>query len=212
LAADIEGPANEMDDPSAYKRARRRRAALYATLLKANFPVPAGTAFTFVANAAVLGHVNQAIGNRRPAGPIQSGPQGRLRLDAADLRLFWDAVVAARDAGVDFGDWIDADLDAILVMYKGSRGSGYRFLEALRVYHSTAVNDDYARSILDELAQGKSSSWTCRAARKRSCSLRLNGSSTMSCVMRRADSQAGRIFDRFRYSSRKHTACSTANA
>jgi hypothetical protein len=154
LAADIEGPANEIDDPSAFKRARRRRAALYAMLLKANFPAPPGLAVTFVANATVVGLVNQHLGDRRPAGPFESN-RGVLRLNAADLRVWWDTLIAARDAGADFGDWIDADLDAILVMYKGSKGSGYRFLEELRVYHSVAINDDYARTILDELAAGK---------------------------------------------------------
>jgi hypothetical protein len=51
--------------------------------------------------------------------------------------------------------WIDSQLDAILTVYAGSVGSGFRILEPLRVFHSPARDRDYAQEVLDELIQGK---------------------------------------------------------
>jgi hypothetical protein len=94
------------------------------------------------------------VGNSRRR-PFQSNQQGRLRLSAADLPIFFDAVVAARDANAIPGDWVDPGLAAILDVYGGSVGSGFRLLQPLLPFHSTARQDDYAREILSELAQGK---------------------------------------------------------
>ena len=61
LAADIIGPESEQDDQSAYRRARRRRAAFYATLLRADYAAPSGFACSFVVNARVLTMVNAKL-------------------------------------------------------------------------------------------------------------------------------------------------------
>jgi len=154
LAADVVGPANEADDRSAFYRARRRRAVLYATLMKAGFQAPANLAANIMVNREVLEAINRHLGNRR-AQQFQTNQRGSLRLTTADLAAFWDSLLAARDAGVNLGDWIDPGLEAILAVYRGSMGSGYRLLEPLRVYHSPISTADYAEQVLQELKLGK---------------------------------------------------------
>lgn len=154
LAADVVGPANEADDRSAFYRARRRRAALYATLLKAGFQAPTNLASNIMVNREVLEAINRHVGNRRNQ-QFQANQRGSLRLTAADLTAFWDSLLAAKDAGENLGEWIDPGLEAILAVYRGSVGSGYRLLEPLRVYHSPTSTADYAEQVLHELKQGK---------------------------------------------------------
>jgi hypothetical protein len=154
LAADVVGPANEADDRSAFARARRRRAALYATLLKAGFQAPPDFSTNILVNRVVLDAVNNHLGSRREQ-PFQTNQRGSLRLIRADLQAFWDSLLDAKDDGEDLGDWIDPQLEAILAVYRGSVGSGYRLLEPLRVYHSPSSTADYAGEVLRELKQGK---------------------------------------------------------
>jgi hypothetical protein len=66
-----------------------------------------------------------------------------------------DALVSAIDDGANLGDWVDSELQAILNLYSGAVGSGFRLLEPLRPYHSTSRTDDYADEILRELVRGK---------------------------------------------------------
>lgn len=154
LAVDVVGPANEADDRSAFYRARRRRAALYATLMKAGFQAPANLAANIMVNQEVLDAINRHLGNRR-AQPFQTNQRGSLRLTTADLMAFWDSLLAAKDAGENLEDWIDPGLDAILDVYRGSVGSGYRLLQPLGVYHRPTSTADYAEEVLQELKQGK---------------------------------------------------------
>lgn len=154
LAAEVVGPTNEADDYQAFYRARRRRAALYATLMKAAFQTPENLSVAIRVNQEVLGAVNRHLGNRQPQ-PFQTNQRGSLRLTAGNLAAFWDSLLAAKDAGENLGEWIDSGLDAILAVYRGSVGSGYRLLEPLRVYHSPASTADYAEQVLQELKQGK---------------------------------------------------------
>jgi hypothetical protein len=154
LAADVVGPANEADDRSAFYRARRRRAALCATLMKAGFQAPANLAANIMVNREVLEAINRHLGNRR-SQQFQTNQRGSLRLTTADLAAFWDSLLAAREAGENLGDWIDPGLEAILAVYRGSVGSGYRLLEPLRVYHSPTSTADYAEQVLQELKLGK---------------------------------------------------------
>ncbi|HKR47368.1 MAG TPA: DUF87 domain-containing protein [Paraburkholderia sp.] len=152
LSAEVVGPENEADDRSAFLRARRRRAALYATLLKAGFPPPANLNVEVAANAQVLTAINQQVGT---APQFQSNRGGRVHLSAAELTVFFDAVVAANAATPLPDNWIDPGLAAILAVYSGSVGSGFRLLQPLLPFHSTARQDDYASEILGELARGK---------------------------------------------------------
>jgi len=154
LAADVVGPDNVADDRSAFARARRRRAALFATLLKAGFAPPPGLAVDILANQTVRDAVNRHLGNRVPQ-PFQADGRGAIRLTRDTLVGFWDSLIEAQEAGVNLGDWVDSELEAILSVYKGSRGSGFRLLEPLRVYHSPDATADYAAEVLDELKRGK---------------------------------------------------------
>jgi hypothetical protein len=152
LAANVIGPPTEEEDRGGYQRARRRRAALYATLLKANFQVPAQFFFDFSVNANVLTEINQRVAN---GAPIQGDRRGRVRLNGPDLRRFIDALVEAVRAQANLGDWVDTELQAILDIYTAARGAGFRLLEPLRAYHSIARTDDYADEVLRELMAGK---------------------------------------------------------
>jgi hypothetical protein len=154
LAADVIGPANEADDYSAFKRARRRRAALYATLKKAGIPTPKGLSTKIAVNREVLEAINRHLGNRRNQ-QFQAVARGSVHLAGTDYTAFWDSLLAAKDAGADLGGWIDSGLEAILAVYRGSVGSGYRLLEPLRDYHSPTSSDDYAEQVLQELKLGK---------------------------------------------------------
>ncbi len=156
LSANVIGPANEGDDRSEFTRAQQRRAALYATLLKAGLPPPSGFTAQFRVNADVLSEVNQRISSAGSGDKLRSGRGGRVGLDAAQLGLFWDALIEAhRDPSANLGDWVDNQLDAILVMYSGSAGLGFRYLAPLHVYHLPTREDDYADEILEELVVGK---------------------------------------------------------
>src|SRR5207302_1938049 len=81
--------------------------------------------------------VNEHVRKRR-SEPFRSDRHGALALTSRDLPLFWDGLLAARDAGADLGDWVDPQLEAILAFYRGSVGAGYRLLAPLRAYHSLA--------------------------------------------------------------------------
>ncbi len=153
LAANVVGPANEEDDRPEFNRAQRRRAALYATLLKAGLHAPSGFTARFRVNADVLSQVNGKIS---ADGQLQSGAGGRLTLDTAQLLRFWDALLDAHhDPAANLGDWVDNQLDAILTMYSGAVGLGFRYLAPLNVYHLPTRDNDYADEVLDELVAGK---------------------------------------------------------
>ena len=153
LAANVIGPEQREDDWSEWERARRRRAALYATLLKARFRAPTGWSVRFAANQDVVRAVNNVL-HEEARDPVE--PQGgALRLDAENLEAWMEALVEARDAGTVPADWIDADMEAVLTMFRGSVGSGYRLLAPLRVFHAPSATKDYAEQVLDELIKGR---------------------------------------------------------
>jgi len=157
LSADVIGPEDETTDRSAYKRAQRRRCALYATMLKANFEVPAGFSPRFVVNKDVLALINQHITDT-DAPPFAATGGGKLTVNAQNIRLFWDSLLAAKDSSSDnqhLDKWIDSELDAILTVYRGSTGRGFHLLDPLRVFHSPTRDQDYASEVLQELISGK---------------------------------------------------------
>lgn len=71
------------------------------------------------------------------------------------LLAFWDGLIRAHDAGNVPQDWVDEGLEAILSLYRGSVGSGFRLLTPLRVYHAPNRTTDYADEVLQELIDGK---------------------------------------------------------
>ncbi|PHJ62437.1 hypothetical protein VF14_18025 [Nostoc linckia z18] len=186
LSADVIGPADQQTDRGAYQRARRRRAALYATLAKANFLVPDNFNITIAVNASILAQINQSLPS--DIAQLKTVSNGILTLNKQNLVSFWQAFLAAHSTAIDnakntakaankknptptqdelraakeasdienlFSDWLDAELEAILALFKGSVGTGFRLLEPLRVYHSLVSTSDYAEAVLQELVQGK---------------------------------------------------------
>ena len=154
LAADVSGPEQEEDDRSAWNRARRRRAVLYATLLKADFRPPSDFSVRFAANASVVQAVNTVL-QRDGHDPVQSRGRGHLILNAGTLQSWVEALFDARNAQGFPGDWIDSEMDALLTVFRGSVGLGYRLLERLRIFHSPSATRDYAEDVLSELIAGK---------------------------------------------------------
>jgi hypothetical protein len=154
LAANVIGPERQEDDRSAWNRARRRRAVLYATLLKANFAPPRNFSVMFAANRNVVQAVNTVLqGNGYD--PIQSDGRGNLTLNAGNLQTWVEALFDARNAQGFPTNWIDSEMDALLTVFRGSVGLGYRLLERLRVFHSPTRTRDYAEEVLAELIDGK---------------------------------------------------------
>ncbi|GMV36939.1 MAG: hypothetical protein AMXMBFR61_14470 [Fimbriimonadales bacterium] len=154
LAADVIGPEGAEVSYSDLHRSRRRRCALYATLLKAGFRPPENLSAEIVVNKEVLEAVNSNLPSSRD-DRFETNSRGSLRLTSADLPVFWDSLLAAREAGAHLGDWIDSGLDAILTVYRGSKGSGYRVLQPLQIYHRPTSTGDYAEEVLQELKRGK---------------------------------------------------------
>jgi uncharacterized protein DUF87 len=153
LSADVVGPADLQDDPSAFRRAARRRSALFATFLKAGLTPPINFRSRFAVNASVLAIVNGHITGRGRTA-LTADERGNASLTAAQLSDFWDAV-AANSGDQDVVQWLDPQLDAILALYRGSVGSGYRLLQPLNRFHLPTRTDDYADEILSELTSGK---------------------------------------------------------
>lgn len=157
VSADVIGPEDERTDRSAYTRAQRRRCALYATLIKAGFTPPAGFSSRLAVNRDVLNLINQNLTDPQASHFTTTG-RGTLTLNTHNIQLFWDSLLAAKDANggnQHLGRWIDSGLDAILTVYRGSTGRGFRLLEPLRVFHSAARDQDYASEVLQELISGK---------------------------------------------------------
>ena len=154
LAANVIGPERQEDDRSAWNRARRRRTVLYATLLKANFAPPRNFSVRFAANRDVVQAVNTVL-QRNGYDPIQSDGHGNLTLNAGNLQTWVEALFDAQNAQGFPANWIDSEMDALLTVFRGSVGLGYRLLEPLRVFHSPTAVRDYAEEVLAELVDGK---------------------------------------------------------
>jgi len=87
--------------------------------------------------------------------PIQSDGRGNLTLNIGNLQTWVEALCDARNAQGFPADWIDSEMDALLTVFRGSVGLGYRLLERLRVFHSPTRTRDYAEEVLAELIEGK---------------------------------------------------------
>ena len=154
LAANVIGPERKEDDYSAWNRAQRRRAVLYATLLKAGFKPPGRFTVRFAANKDVVAAVNTELEKQRH-DPVQPNGHGTLNLRADNLQKWMEALLDAEKRQGFPSDWIDSEMDALLKVFRGSVGSGYRLLEPLRVFHSPTRTRDYAEEVLSELIDGK---------------------------------------------------------
>lgn len=154
-AANVVGPENRQDNFSEYNRAMRRRSAMYACLLRADFTPDDGFRCPVPTNQDVLEVINDDFND----DPFGSDDQGWVWLDASNLETFWDAVAQNDDeindlAGDGENPWIDTQLEAILTVFTQGTGSGYRILENIRRYHNPGTEGYYPEKIYEDLAAG----------------------------------------------------------
>jgi len=154
--ANVVGPDDFHNDPSEYYRAQRRRAALYACLNRAGFRAPNDFSCPVPTNEDVLDVINGHFDDN----PFYSDDDGRVWLDANDIETFWDAVFENDGTINDLADdgddpWIDTELEAILTVFNGAVGSGYRILDQVRRYHNPGIEGYYPEEIYDSLVNGE---------------------------------------------------------
>ena len=154
---DLIGPETLQEDPSNYRRTRRRRAALYALLIKAGFAVPNNFRINISANRNVVDAVNNNIEEENQF----TSNRGNIVLNITNLIRWWDRIIELRennDENIVGGErpWVGEQLEAILDLYRRPRGRiGYTILEPLRRYHSQHTTRDYVDVVIDELKEGK---------------------------------------------------------
>ncbi|KKM72680.1 hypothetical protein LCGC14_1418090 [marine sediment metagenome] len=154
---DVIGPETLQENPSDYRRSRRRRAALYALLIKAGFGVPNNFRINVSANRNVV----DAVNNNNDEENQFTSNRGNIVLNITNLIRWWDRIIELRgndDESLVGGErpWIGEQLGAILDLYRRPRGRiGYTILEPLRRYHSQHTTRDYVDVVIDELKEGK---------------------------------------------------------
>ena len=155
--ADVVGPDNPDDNYSAYYRAQRRRSAFYAALKKAGFDTPDEFSSTVPTAKSVREYIE---GNSKLS--LSTG-NGNVYLSDDDLEQFWKFVADHRneinkvyqeDTGKE-KDWVDTQLENILVVSNAETGRGYRILQSARNFHDPNETGFYARDIYDKLANGQ---------------------------------------------------------
>ncbi len=87
--------------------------------------------------------------------PVHADPKGNLHLDSSQLLLWIGALCEAYDGRHLPDGWVDSEMEALMLVFTGSVGRGFRKLEPLRVFHAPSAQDDYAEEVLKELVQGK---------------------------------------------------------
>lgn len=154
---DVVGPDNREDNWGAYYRAQRRRSALYATLLRAGFRPPSGLSTSVQAHQVVRDIVEEE------SGLDLNVSNGTVYLDADQLESFWKTVAEHRerineeyrDETGKSKDWVDTQLEHILIVFNQETGRGYRILDSARKYHDPRQSGYYAEDIYDDLTEGK---------------------------------------------------------
>lgn len=155
-SADVVGPGED-GDWGDRNTAVRCRSAFYATLIQAGFRPPQGWTTPIPTNQAVRDEVNNILGEDDYFEESDGGAPGWMFVDADDLVTFWEIVANNRgdiNAANNGGDWIDNDLDAILVVFNQERGAGYRHLQPLQRFHGTGAAGYYPRRIYESLVEG----------------------------------------------------------
>ncbi|MFX0070687.1 MAG: ATP-binding protein [Candidatus Hermodarchaeota archaeon] len=158
IEAEVIGPEKMDIDFSQYNRAERRRAALYAILIKADFPIPNNFKIYVATNQKVLEAVNDGLSN---SDQFQSQTNGKVLLSKSNIIRYWDRIVKLVEDKSDVlfeetKPWIDSQLNAILKLYmKKGMQRGYAIVKPLRSFHSPSSQDDYLNKVLDDLLNGK---------------------------------------------------------
>ena len=152
--ANVIGPEDVAENRSAFNRAQRNRAALYATLMRAGFQVPNNFSVSFAVRRDVMNAVNEEF-QAQGREELQTNQRGLLTVGPTELRSFWDVLPDAIAEDDNLRNWSNSELDAIIAVYRGTAGSGYRLLEPLRKYHSSTRDRDFADEILHDLIDGQ---------------------------------------------------------
>jgi hypothetical protein len=155
--ADVVGPDNRNDNRSAYYRAQRRRSAFYAALKRAGFGMPDDFSSTVPTHESVRNYIESNSNLSLSTG------NGNVYLSEDDIESFWKVVADNRneindtykDATGKEKDWIDAQLENVLVVFNAETGRGYRILQSARNFHDADESGFYARDIYDKLADGQ---------------------------------------------------------
>ncbi len=155
--ADVVGPDNRDDNYSAYYRAQRRRSAFYAALKRAGFDIPDDFSSAVKTAESVRDYIENNSNLSLDAN------NGTVYLDRDDLEPFWKVVAehrneinqAYRNATGKEKDWVDAQLENVLVVFNAETGRGYRILQSARNFHDPNETGFYARDIYDKLADGQ---------------------------------------------------------
>lgn len=155
--ADVVGPDEQSDNYSAYYRAQRRRGAFYAALSRAGFDLPDGFSIAVKTHSCVKEYVENNSNLSLNTG------NGNVYLDESDLVSFWTFVANHREeinsryrseTGKE-KDWVDTQLENILVVVNAETGRGYRILQSAREFHDPDESGFYARQIYSKLAEGQ---------------------------------------------------------
>jgi len=155
--ADVVGPDNRDDNYSAYYRAQRRRSAFYAALKRAGFGMPGDFSSTVPTHKSVRNYIESNSNLTLSTG------NGNVYLSEDDIEAFWKVVADNRneindtykDATGKEKDWVDAQLENVLVVFNAETGRGYRILQSARNFHDANESGFYAREIYDKLADGQ---------------------------------------------------------
>jgi hypothetical protein len=155
--ANVVGPNNPNENQGEHIRATRRRAALYATLVKANLNPPDSFTVWITLNDDALDEINQHTSQQF------TKHNGNIPLDGDNIVEFWETVAenqsevdsAYQQASSSNSQMVDDGLEAILDMLMAKRGSGYRLLGNLKQYHNSGTSGYYAKRIYDDLSKGR---------------------------------------------------------
>ncbi|TXT57127.1 MAG: hypothetical protein BAJALOKI1v1_1870006 [Promethearchaeota archaeon] len=154
---DVIGPNDEELDRSRFNRAKRRRAALYATLMKAEFNIPKNFKIDILARKDLINLINGFLGKEF----FKTKGRGTLTLTKDNMYEWWDIILKihkTNSKALEFNNkaWIDSELEAILEIYDKPRGRiGYNILTGLKKFHTSETSTDYVEEIIIELKKGK---------------------------------------------------------
>jgi len=155
--ANVVGPEDPSENPSEHIRATRRRAALYANLIKTELS-PHDTFTIWISlNDEALDEINSY------SSTTFTKHNGNIPLDEDNIVEFWETVAryqsdinSAYQQGSSSGsEMIDEGLQALLDMLMARKGSGYRILGKFGKYHNPQTRGYYADRIYDELSKGR---------------------------------------------------------
>jgi hypothetical protein len=155
--ADVVGPDDRQDNYSAYNRAQRKRAAFYASLKRAGFETPDNLSVPVPTHKSVRKFVENN------SSLSLSSSSGTVYLDNSNLEEFWTVVSnnrkelnkTYRDEANKEKDWVDAELENIIVVFNAETGRGYRILQSARNFHDPSESGFYAEDIYEKLADGQ---------------------------------------------------------